>query len=90
MNDSYLQLRDIVSNVLDNGNTHDENTELNFLYLCLELLYRGSFDDFIDFFLSILLFGKLFFLLFSLFFSFCCTFIYLIRNFVIAVINYFN
>ena len=51
MDNTYLQLRNIVSDVLYDGNTHDENAELNLLNLSLELLQRSSFDDLIYFFL---------------------------------------
>lgn len=56
MDDSNFKLANIITDILDNGNTHDENAELYFIDLGLELLQRSSFQNTVNFILPSLFF----------------------------------
>ena len=90
MNHTYLQLGNVVRDVLHNGDTHDKDAELYFFNLSFELLKGGSLDNFVNFFLPEFLFRELLFFFFSLFLPLCSTFVYLVRDLVVAVIDDFN
>lgn len=92
MNNTNLQVSNVVSNVPENGYGHDKKTELNLLDLFLELLYWCSFKYLLHFPLFLFLISHflcqsiLFFPLFPLLYRFGNMF----SNLFITIINDFN
>lgn len=59
MQDSYLKFLYAIGNILNDGNTHNEKTELYLFNLIFELLFWFFIKNFLQFFLLFLLFVKL-------------------------------
>ena len=89
MNDTNLQMFDIVSNVPQNRNTHDEKIKFYILYLPLQLFYWSSLQEILDLFILFLLLTHLIFLrlLLSLLFSVFHTLSDLFGNLFVAVVD---
>lgn len=89
MDNSNFELSNIIADILDNGNAHDKNTKLYFLYLRLEFLCRSSLQDFVYFFFSSFFFISTLSRL-LLFFSLFGCFGELLSDFMIAIVYYLN
>lgn len=93
MDNAYLQLRDVVSDVFNDRHAHDEYAELDLIYLELEFFQLGPFHDFFYFLLPFFLLTRFLFFfpfVFPLLFPFLRADSDLVSDLVIAIVDDFD